>query len=522
MKLDSNEIVFDQAIRMKINDPDIRDIYTYLSNAGKTAYKDNYLLSNSIYAKSDLDRSLLDSYLTGKKIEHISILYKAKKILFYFAKSIGWLVVHWMQGCVHFMSRQKFIPNSSKPLTIIDIPMRMEKIIMNNNFIDHYFPCLEQRLQLRGMSYSYTPKVSLKNSPKLFFRAFRLIKNQNRPILFDFQLFGLIDYIKMFKFVLVYPFRVFRKIRKLTNSREDSLLRNFLWEAMDHATVRNYARQIFGKHISELNAPSIKCVSWYENQSSDKNFFKGLRSISKKTWIYGTQLFNWPSTLLNIHVDENEKKFNLVPDRVLVNGRYYLKNKSSIDFKVGPSMRYAKLFRSKVDVSNKKSILVLMPFFENEIGEIIELINKAKLATDVFVKFHPETDAEKYKNLLEKNMQLVDGSLYTLLSQVRCVIGKSNGALVEAASLGVPVINLEIGTGVGHNFFPDFGKGVLWENASSGEDIIRRINEFQELLLTDKEKILAMACKYREMLFCEPSDERIDLAFGLNDLDLPK
>ena len=507
---------------MKINDPAIHNIYLHLSNASKTAYEDNYLLSNAVYAKSDLDRSLLDSYLAGKEVEHTSILYKSKKFLHYFSKSIGWLVVHWMQGCVHTISRQKFIPDSSKPLMIIDVPMRIEKVIMDNNFTDHYFPCLEQRLQLRGMSYSYTPKLSIKNSPKRYFHFFRLIKNQNRPILFDFQLFGLIDYLKMFKFILVYPFRVFRKIRKLTNSREDSLLRNFLWEAMDHATVRSYARQLFGQHISKFNAPSIKCVSWYENQPRDKNFFKGLRFVSKKIFIYGAQLFNWAPTLLNIHVDEYEKKFNLVPDSILVNGRYYLKDKSSIDFKVGPSMRYAKLFKSQVDVSNKKPVLVLMPFIENEIGKIIELINKAKLATDIFVKFHPETDAEKYKSLLEINMQLVEGSLYTLLSQVRCVIGKSNGALVEAASLGVPVINLEIGAGVGHNFFPDFGKGILWKSASSGEEIIKRVNEFQELLLTDKEKILAMACKYREMLFCEPSDERIDAAFGLNDLGLPK
>ena len=76
---------------------------------------------------------------------------------------------------------------------------------------------------------------------------------------------------------------------------------------------------------------------------------------------------------------------------------------------------------------------------------------------------HFETDGKKYRKRLNGNMKIVEENLYMLLNKVGCVIGKSNGALVEAASLGVPVVNLEIGPGLNHNFMPNFGKGIVCE-----------------------------------------------------------
>ena len=41
-----------------------------------------------------------------------------------------------------------------------------------------------------------------------------------------------------------------------------------------------------------------------------------------------------------------------------------------------------------------------------------------------------------------------------------CVIGKSTGALVEATSLGIPVINIEFNNRLSHEYLPKFGKGI--------------------------------------------------------------
>jgi len=88
--------------------------------------------------------------------------------------------------------------------------------------------------------------------------------------------------------------------------------------------------------------------------------------------------------------------------------------------------------------------------------------------------------------------------------------------LVEAASLGIPIINIETGSGLSHNYMPQFGKEVIWGSASTGAEIRDWIGKFHNFLLTEPEKIRYIACKYKEMFFCEPTDKGIDEAFDLD------
>tara|TARA_B100000315_G_C14495129_1_gene549560 strand:- start:151 stop:1128 length:978 start_codon:yes stop_codon:yes gene_type:complete len=325
----------------------------------------------------------------------------------------------------------------------------------------------------------------------------------------------------MVAFIPVYLFRLFQEIARLGTSAEDELLRFFLWDTMDHTAVKNHARLLFGRCISKIDVPAIKCISWYENQSQDKNFYKGLRFISGKVRILGAQLFYWPGTFcvptLNLHVDEKEIIYGLTPDCVLVNGPYYLLEESALDFKVGPSMRYAGLFRAKVDVRGKSALLVVMPYYENEIGKILEILNEAGLSSDIFIRFHPTTNLKKYANNLKQKMRIADGDLYSLFSRVGCVAGRETGVLVEAASLGIPVINIETGQGWSYDYMPQYGKGIIWGNASNGSELVKWINKFQESLLTEKDKIRSTADRYRKTFFCEPTNEKIDEAFELNE-----
>ena len=70
--------------RVNFGDPAMRKLYLHLSKAGKGAYRENYLLSNAVYSKSDLPLETLNSYLTGKEPEKVSFLFKINKILHYF------------------------------------------------------------------------------------------------------------------------------------------------------------------------------------------------------------------------------------------------------------------------------------------------------------------------------------------------------------------------------------------------------------------------------------------------------
>jgi hypothetical protein len=518
-KMDPDATDFSMADRerMEFSDPHMSKLYNYFSEVGKNAYHDKFLLSNSVFAKSDLPLPALDGYLEGKEAKRVSFLFCLEKLLRYFFKSFGWLVVSWAQGLAHRFSRQKFTPETTKPLTLIDIFLVPEQIVRSGDLSDRFFPGLEAKLKTKGISYAYVPKFFRSNNPMLYFRMFRQVKEKGRPMLSCFQLLGLFDYLKMFMFVPSYPLRVFRQIRQLGESQEDKLLRFFLWDTMDHIAVKNYTRLLFGQHISKIAVPAIKCISWYENQPQDKNFYKGLRATPGKVKIYGAQLYLWPATLLNLHVDEGEIDFGLVPDRILVNGTHYLQKEGGVDFKIGPAMRYSRLFKTKVSAKDKTALLVLLPFFEYEIDEILKMVKEAGFSVEVFVKFHPATEKEKYMQRLEGKMQMTDDDIYTLFNRVGCVIGQSTGALVEATSLGIPVININTGHGMSHDYLPEFGRGIIWQNASNGTEIVKWVNIFSDLLKTKSDLIHAVAKKHKAMFFCEPTSEKIDEAFELDE-----
>jgi hypothetical protein len=501
--------------RLQIENPRLENLYNYLSNAAINSYSDPLLLSNAVLSKSHLPLDALNNYLEEKEYEPISLLFSLKKLLLYFAKSIGWLVIFLAQSLAHKISRQKFNPDPKKPLTLIDIFLTPEQIIQKGDLSDRFFPGLEKQLLSKGISYAYAPKLIGAESPLVYYKMFCLLKEKKRPVLFCFQLLGFCDYFKMFVFIYVYPFRVFRQIMRFEGSPEDKLLKFLLWNSMDHTTVKSYARQLFGKRISEIDIPSTKCISWYENQPQDKNFYKGMRSTHKNVQIYGAQLYLWPATLLNLHVDKREIKFDSIPDHILVNGTYYLNKHSSLKLEIGPSMRYFRLFQTTVDTKGKRGLLVLMPFFEYEIDKILQMIDEAQFSIEIFVKFHPATDTTKYAHMMKGKMKIVDDDIYALFNRVGCVIGKSTGALLEATSLGIPVINIETGLGVSHNYLPKFGKGIIWQNASNGAEIVKWKKIFSELTTTKPDLIHSIAKKHKQMFFCEPTDEKIDKIFGL-------
>ena len=501
--------------RIEIQHPSLRKLFNYLSVTSKKAYLDSYLLSNAVFSKCDLPRRALKNYLSGEIEKEVTVFFSAKKLLRYFVKSFGWLVVHGIQGLEQWISKQKFICNPSRQLTLIDIHLTPEQILKDGDLVDSNLPHLEERLKSKNINYAYVPKFFGPVRFGLYYNMFRLLKKKRRPVISCFQILGLWDYLRMIVFIVIYPFRVFRQIALLGTLPEERLLRFFLWDTMDYTAVKNYARQLFGRKISRLNVPSIRCISWYENQSQDKNFFRGLRSVPEKVRIFGAQLYIWPEVMLQYYIDENEKDLGLIPDRVLVNGTFFLREGSSLDIQVGPSMRYAQLFQTKVNAREKSALLVLLSFFEYEVEKMLEMIHQAKLTTQILLKFHPAMDSKKYEKHVKENMEIVEGNLYSLFQRAGCVVGATTGSLVEAASLGIPAINIDSGLGLNHNHLPLLGKGIIWENASTGIEIAEGINKLRSKLKADPKQVFFVSEKYKKILFCEPTDKKIDEAFEL-------
>ena len=92
-------------------------------------------------------------------------------------------------------------------------------------------------------------------------------------------------------------------------------------------------------------------MSWYENGTLDKNFYRGLRSVSSRIDIIGAQLFVRPHGYLSIIPDEQESPFDVIPERILVNGQGYSFVSEYAQVEVGPSLRNRHLFGVNINPS---------------------------------------------------------------------------------------------------------------------------------------------------------------------------
>ena len=101
----------------------------------------------------------------------------------------------------------------------------------------------------------------------------------------------------------------------------------------------------------------------------------------------------------------------------------------------------------------------------------------------------------------------------------KIVIGAASGSLAEAASFGIPVISVKNMSGIDYNPLPEYGRGIIWDEVTSSFELERAITQF-ECALKDKIKnseIEKVAKKYKEMFFCEPTEESIIRSLELND-----
>ena len=502
---------------MKIDNPRAEQLYSYLSKINKIAYQDEFILANDVLAKSPFCGNILSTYLKNLPAKKVAFSFAVKKLILFYVKNISWWVIHLIKKLIHLVSGQRcFLAQGLDHLSVIDIHCEIKAVVDENKFNDIFFPNLAKIIAQKGKTIAYFPKFHRSAGLGDFYKCMKVIRKSDFPVLTEFQVLKFSDYFRLLVFIALYPIKIIQLIKRLGNEYEDDLLRFSLWDTLDTTVVKGNLRLLCGRRLSLLPVKKIKCISWYENQSIDKCFYRGLRKVPHKVTIFGAQLFVWPGTLLNVHVDEEESEFGIIPDKILVNGDCYLPSSHSGRFAVGPSMRYEKVFQANVDPLGSDNILVLMSYWEADMDYLWDLINDLSLSTPVLVKFHPSTDSKKFTRRLQGNIKLVESGLYDLLKEVRLVIGMSTGALVEAASIGVPAVCVDNKSRFSHgDYFSEFGKGVVWERAETASEVHDLIGRFAYSLKHDAGKVQSASKELRGMYFCEPTEEAVINAFDL-------
>lgn len=493
-----------------------------ISSVNSQAYKDIFLISNSVLSKDPLTSNFLNRFLNDddpKQHRFYRIIYKLSS---YYIKS----ALHFMACIVklfaYYLSFFRFnFSKENKEFILIDTLFNMGTIRKSDSFKDSNFLGVEDILKKMDKHYAYLPFFSSlfeNKRPFEIFSILKILKRDKVPTLCEYQLLSIYDLLYLLYFIIVYPFHVINLSRTLDkNISVMRLLKYELRETLDQVTFYGFLRYLIGRKIAKLPYEKIKVISWFENQAIHKNLYRGLRKNTAKVKIYGAQLFLYSKNYINMEADQNEERFGVIPDKILVNGTYFAPERSNLNYAVGPSLRYKRIFDTQVRKENQRNILVLLPYSDDDLENILQMLVDAKISHQgIFVKAHHGIMMEKYEHLIPSGATLVNDDIYKLFETTKIVIGAATGALLEAASLGIPAVTVTNTKRFGYsNPFPEYGRGVIWQEVSNSHDLIRQIDRFGYALDNNCEEIDVIANRYKQMFFCKVTDENIVKAFEL-------
>lgn len=488
-----------------------------------SAYKDLFLLSNQVLSKNPYTNDYLKKIIFGVPARTVPLYEMLLNLAKYYLHSLITLIVHF---CT-FLSFQIFCRKARhdqkdlRELVLVDTFFLTDSIVRKQTFEDIYFPGIEDVLRKANKAYAYLPVFYGALGPLSVRSVFRVIDREKIPVLCEYELIRVFDYISLLHFVLVYPFRVIGLTKNIEcNTRESLLLVEELLCTLHQVTLHGYLRYLVGKRLSQLPCQRLKLISWYENQVIDKNLYKGLRDNNGKSTIYGAQLFLYTKMDLNVPADETEAVFGLIPDKILVNGRALMHEMKDRKYDVGPSFRYRDLFKSEVVPNEQQDLLVVLPYQKEDAQFVLEMIRDARITRyNVFIKEHPAQSGRMRNRVVidadRPNHSFTDENIYDLFHSTRLVIGASSGSLLEAATMAIPVILIRNPRTLNNSLFPAYGKGIIWDEVSTSEELSDKIDHFLTVFNERHEDMADVAKEYRAMFFCEPTLARAMEAFDL-------
>lgn len=496
-----------------------KDAFDYLSNINQIAYSDVRLLSNQVLSKNPFTSEFINNYVERLPIQPIgraTILLKLSR--YYFGSCIYFILFIVNKIIFHLFSRAFDLNKAPAGIVLIDTMFLLDKIEIDHKFHDHCFPGLEDILIKRKIPFAYVPTFHPTPNPLRLIMLLKTFKAEKLPLLAEFELISSKELFKLFWLTISCPFQVIRFALSLTSDSYDNcLLKNELLKSVGNVSISPLSRYLQGVKISSFPRVDIKVISWYENQVIHKSFYKGLRSGRRRIKIYGAQLFLYPTSLLNIHIDQAEASNDILPDKVIVNGSYFVRKDIDIPMVPGPSLRYKRIFDLTPPYQSTKNILVLLPYFPYEIKNILEMVNHIDWPKNhILIKFHPAVNPSKYLRMIQQGIKIVNNDVYDLFTEARMIISAESGTLIEGACLGIPGIVINNSKRFTHNPFPEEGRGIIW-------DLVHDVNELNNVILqcshrieTDREAVVKLADYYKSIFFTEVSEEGIINAFDLN------
>ena len=406
----------------------------------------NYFHSHITFSRNHLIGSEILINLIKKKYPKKKYFHFIQRAILFYLRNI-YHFIHWLIYFIYAKLLLKGIKYDEcyKNKIFIQTFLNSNSVDRRGNLTDNFFAELYNYLNSKSQGYIIIANIFEKITN--FKKRIKLLKNfkkSKKQILTEFDCLSFVDIVKILVFIISFPLVTLS--RKFTLKSRSYLDRLFYYDyinSISNASFLTYVQFLFAKKLKKLiKQKKTKIISWNENQLIHRNFLRGIKN--ENITVYGCQYFlKYPSCRW-MYFRDKDKKYNVIPDKILVCGKEYLPEKSKLNYSIGSPFRYRNVYSSIKPKENSKLILVLLPYEQIEAFKIIDFLKKSKLSENYVLHFkiHPSFSDryEEYKKkflekwiILKKNYDFSDYNV---------IITKSSGSIIEYIAQGCTLIIL--------------------------------------------------------------------------------
>jgi len=481
--------------------------HNYINNVKKNSPWGIYTIINATLIKNPFTSDFPLRFFKNDTNTSNKTLLFAKSILMFYAKNMYLYFSYMVATIIYKIYYKKNRKNELK--IIIDTFGLVDKTNQNGKFSENYLVGIYEIFERFQTQYAILlrPYLVGKNPLKLK-QFFKIINEDNRDFIFEYELLHFYDFIELFVLIILYPFKTLRLLQKEQNT-EDTMFNHSLIADLQQFNFDSLTRYILGKNLSKIRTIE-KVYSWSEFQVIERSFNYAIRKNCSHIKIIGLQFYLNYEVYFNAYVDDLDYDMQSSPHEILVNGKYYLQKREKVKYEVGVSLRYKDIFLFQ-GIEEEKNILLLGSYIEVDTKYMLESIEKFE---GVVFKNHPAVDIKRFGEL-PKNVIVSNDNIYKLFKDAKLVIGTASGTSVEAVACGLSVIIIASADNLTANPLVEYGQGKIW-------DIAYDVNEIEEIYIKlidyrakNKGEIVEIANWYKDNFFCEPTEENIIKVFEL-------
>lgn len=480
--------------------------HEYIDNIKKNSSWDIYTIISATLIKNPYTSEFPLRFFSDDIQKQNKFLLFLKSSVKFYAKSFYLLSSYFIAFLIYKIYYKKTRKNELK--IIIDTFGLVDKTNQNGQFSENYLTGIYEIFEEYNTQYAILlrPYLVGKNPFKLI-PFFKIINQDKRDFIFEYELFESFDFVRFFILILFYPFKTLRLLQK-EDEKIDEIFNQSLLADIQKFNFESLTRYILGKNLAKIDSVE-KIYSWSEFQVIERSFNYALRKNNSKTELIGLQFFLSYETYFNVFVDDLDFEMLSSPHKVLVNGSYYVKNRDKLKYDVGVSLRYKDIFNFN-GIKEERNILLLGSYIESDTKYMLESV---KDFDNVIFKNHPAVDIKRFGEL-PKNITISNDNIYKLFETAKLVIGTASGTSLEAVACGVSVIIIASQDNLTANPLVEYGQGKIWDIAYSVSEVKSKYQNLIKFRMNNIDEIGEIGKWYKDNFFIPLTDKNLIKTFG--------